>query len=51
LPDRGKLIDEDLQRRRIETELKSCWRKVLEAATARMAPERFVEDYYSAMRP
>jgi len=50
LPDRDKLIDEDLQRERIETALKACWRTVLEAAKARMPPERFVEDYYSAMR-
>nr|WP_297383445.1 ATP-binding protein [uncultured Roseateles sp.] len=50
LPDRDKLIDEDQQRQRITAELKSCWRRVLEAAKAELPVEQFVETYYSAMR-
>lgn len=50
LPDRDKLIDEDLQRQRIDAELKACWRSALQEAKARLAPQRFVELYYPAMR-
>lgn len=50
LPDRDKLIDEDQQRRRIDAELKVCWRRVLETAKAELPAERFIETYYSAMR-
>ena len=50
LPDRDKLIDEDVQRKRIDTELKACWRKTLEVAKTQLSPERFVETYYTAMR-
>jgi hypothetical protein len=50
LPDRDKLIDEDVQRKRIDTELKACWRLVLETAKAQMTSERFVELFYEAMR-
>jgi hypothetical protein len=50
LPDRDKLIDEDLQRRRIDAVLKACWRRTLEVAKARLLPERFVDTYYPAMR-
>lgn len=50
LPDRDKLIDEDLQRRRIETELKACWQQTLIAAKAGMAPAQFVDVYYQAIR-
>ncbi len=50
LPDRDKLIDEDLQRPRIEAELKSCWRRQLESARDQLLPERFVAQYYPAMR-
>ena len=50
LPDRDKLIDEDLQRRRIDAVLKACWRRTLEVAKARLSPERFVGTYYPAMR-
>ena len=32
LPDRDKLIDEDVQRKRIDAELKACWRNTLEIA-------------------
>ena len=50
LPDRDKLIDEDVQRKRIEAELKKGWRRILEVAKTQLAPDRFVEIYYPAMR-
>ena len=50
LPDRDKLIDEDVQGKRIDAELKACWRQTLEVAKTQLSPERFVEIYYSAMR-
>ena len=50
LPDRDKLIDEDVQRKRIDAELKTCWRETLEIAKTQLSPERFVETYYAAMR-
>jgi hypothetical protein len=50
LPDRDKLIDEDLQRRRIDAELKDCWRRTLEAAKAKLPPGQFMDTYYEAMR-
>lgn len=50
LPDRDKLIDEDVQHKRIEAELKEGWRRLLEVAKTQLAPERFVEIYYGAMR-
>ena len=50
LPDRDELIDEDLQRQRIDAELKACWRRTLEAAKSALPPARFVDPYYAAMR-
>lgn len=50
LPDRDKLIDEDVHYRRIEAELKDGWRRILEVAKTQLAPDRFVEIYYTAMR-
>lgn len=50
LPDRDKLIDEDVQRKRIDTELKTCWRHVLETAKAQMTADQFTELFYAAMR-
>lgn len=50
LPDRDKLTDEDQQRKRIDAELKSCWRSTLEVAKTQLSPERFVDTYYAAMR-
>lgn len=50
LPDRDKLIDEDVQRKRIEAELKKGWRRILEVAKTELAPDRFVEIYYPATR-
>lgn len=50
LPDRDKLIDEDLQRKRIDAELKACWRETLEVAKTQLSPKRFVETYYAVMR-
>lgn len=50
LPDRDKLIDEDVQRKRIEAELKDGWRRILEVAKTQLAPGHFVEIYYAAMR-
>ncbi len=50
LPDRDKLIDEDVQTKRINAELKDCWRRTLEIAKTQLPPERFVEIYYGAMR-
>jgi hypothetical protein len=50
LPDRDKLIDDDVQRKRIEAELKESWRQILEVAKAQLSPDRFVEIYYPAMR-
>jgi hypothetical protein len=50
VPDRDKLIDEDVQRKRIDIELKACWRQTLEVAKTQLSPERFVAIYYAAMR-
>lgn len=50
LPDRDKLIDEDVQGKRIEAELKTCWRRMLEIAKAQLAAGDFVETYYPVMR-
>lgn len=50
LPDRDKLIDEDVQRKRIDAELKACWRRILEVAKTQLPPDRFVAIYYAAMR-
>jgi Histidine kinase-, DNA gyrase B-, and HSP90-like ATPase len=50
LPDRDKLIDEDVQRRRIDAELKACWQQVLISAKNELAPAQFVELYYPVMR-
>ncbi len=50
LPDRDKLIDEDVQRKRIDAELKACWRTTLEGAKTQLSPERFVETFYAPMR-
>ncbi len=50
LPDRDKLIDEDVQCKRIEAELKEGWRRILEVAKTQLGPDRFVEVYYPAMR-
>ena len=50
LPDRDKLIDEDVQGKRIDAELKACWRQTLEIAKTQLSPERFIETYYAAMR-
>ena len=50
LPNRDKLIDEDLQHRRIEVELKACWRRTLETAKTQLSPENFVDRYYGAAR-
>ena len=50
LPDRDKLIDEDVQGKRINAELKACWRRTLEIAKTQLSPEAFVETYYAAMR-
>src|SRR5574338_1451457 len=50
LPDRDKLIDEDQQKRRIEAELKACWRKTLEVAKTQLPPQRFIDLYYPVMR-
>ena len=50
LPDRDKLIDEDVQRKRIDAELKACWRATLETTKHRLTPERFVDTFYATMR-
>ena len=50
LPDRDRLIDEDLQRRRIDAELKASWRRTLEKAKAELPPRDFIDTYYGAMR-
>ena len=50
LPDRDRLIDEDVQRRRIDAVVKACWRRTLEIAKGELPPERFVGTYYAAMR-
>ena len=50
LPDRDRLIDEDIQCRRIDAELKALWRRTLEIAKTQFSPEQFVERYYLAMR-
>ncbi|MBN9423915.1 MAG: ATPase [Candidatus Accumulibacter sp. 66-26] len=50
LPDRDKLIDEDVQSKRIRAALTACWRQILESAKARLSPEQFVAIYYAAMR-
>lgn len=50
LPDRDKLIDEDVQHKRINAELKDCWRRTLKVAKTQLEAERFITLYYSAMR-
>lgn len=50
LPDRDKLIDEDEQGKRIEAELKLCWRRTLEIAKSQFTAECFVETFYPVMR-
>lgn len=50
MPDRDRLIDEDLQRRRIADALKACWRQALLSARAKLPPAVFVERFYAAMR-
>lgn len=50
LPDRDRLIDEDVQRRRIDAELKACWRRTLELAKAQLPPRDFIETFYGVMR-
>lgn len=50
LPDRDRLIDEDVQYRRIEAELRSCWRQTLEQARSSWPGARFVATYYAALR-
>ena len=50
LPDRDKLIDEDVQSKRINAALSACWRQILESAKASLLPEQFVAIYYAAMR-
>jgi hypothetical protein len=50
LPDRDKLIDEEDQRKRIDTALNAAWRQVLETAKAALPAGQFVETYYAAMR-
>jgi hypothetical protein len=50
LPDRDRLIDEDVQRQRIDTELKACWRRTLEIAKAELPPRHFIDTYYGVMR-
>jgi len=50
LPDRDKLIDQDMQHKRIEAELKEGWRRILEVAKTQLPADRFVGIYYPAMR-
>ncbi len=50
MPDRDRLIDEDLQRKRIDDALKACWRQALLAARAKLPPAVFAERFYGAMR-
>lgn len=50
LPDRDQLIDEDQQLRKVDGQIKSSWRQILEAAKTQMPPEQFVSTYYPAMR-
>lgn len=50
LPDRDRLIDEDVQRQRIDTALKACWRRTLEIAKSELPPRQFVDTFYGVMR-
>lgn len=50
LPDRDTLIDADKQEQRIRVELRALWREVLLERKAELRPERFVADFYAAMR-
>ena len=50
LPDRDRLIDEDLQRQRIADALKACWRQVLLAERASLPPAVFAERFHAVMR-
>jgi hypothetical protein len=50
LPDRDKLIDEDRQRKRIDTALRAEWRRVLEDAKRALPAEVFVDRFYPALR-
>ena len=47
---RDKLIDEDVQRKRIEAEVKACWRRTLEVARASLPAPDFIGRYYRVMR-
>lgn len=50
LPDRDTLIDADQQLRRVEAQVKQCWRTILEMAKTQLAPLQFVTMYFDAMR-
>ncbi len=50
LPDRDRLIDEDVQRRHIDAEVKSCWRRALVSAKAHLTPQRFIERFHPVLR-
>lgn len=50
LPDRDRLIDEDVQRKRIDDEVKACWRRTLEIAKAQFPVDHFLATYYPVMR-
>lgn len=50
LPDRDQLIDEDVQRHKIDDVLRDCWRQVLVETKTALAPRRFVDTYYDVMR-
>lgn len=50
LPDRDTLIDADQQLKRVEAQVKQCWRTILEVAKTQLAPQQFVATYFDAMR-
>ena len=50
LPDRDRLIDEDIQRQRILEVLRSCWRTRLLEQKRELPAADFVDRYYCAIR-
>jgi hypothetical protein len=49
-PDRDKLIDEDIQVKRVDEALTECWRRTLDIALTQMDAQHFVDTYHKLMR-
>lgn len=50
LPDRDRLIDEDIQEQKILEQIQLAWRDALLHRKAQLAPTEFVEDFFGVMR-